>query len=238
MDLILDVKVLIASHDEEVWFWLYMHDEEFEKFTHTIDAIKLYNKLFYMWCYEETSRYYTESYLLLGKLHRMDGPAFISTGYYGIRINNGMLTANDASMFNAYEVWCQGGIVTRGNDLPAVINKEERVWYNNGKRHRDNDLPAIISDNRQVWYCNGKIHRDRDLPANIYYDTKSWYHRGKLHRSNDLPAIMSDDELMWYHHGKKHRDNDLPAHILVGEKKTKYKWWYYGKQERPNQLPI
>lgn len=239
MELVLDIKIIIASYNEKVWYWFYQHDDAFKKYSATKEAIHLFTTLFTKHYIEESNRFYRESYYLLGKLHRMNGVAFSCSGYCGIYINDGVLKTNYTNIYNKYEVWCENGLIHR-DKLPAMIDYDanEQVWYNHGKKHRDGDLPAIVNDNRQVWYHRGKIHRNNDLPAIIYYDTKSWYHRGKLHRDNDLPAVMCDDELIWYNRGKKHRDHDLPAHMYTDNTITKYKWWYYGKEERPNQLPI
>ena len=215
-ELVLDIKIIIASHDEKIWYWFYRHDAEFKKYSKRKMAIHLFTKLFTI-CKNDS--YCFDMYYLLGKLHRVDGPAIIYKGNSELFVRKGKISTKYSHKYHEYEIWMLGNKVHRNNDLPAITkhNKDvyEQTWYCKDRLHRENDLPALTNDVRQVWYYRGKIHRDGDLPAVIYYDTKSWYHKGKLHRENDLPAIMCDDELVWYCKGKMHRENGLPTMINI-----------------------
>jgi len=67
------------------------------------------------------------------------------------------------------KIWCKEGLIHRENDLPALIEKDDRrqEWRINGKLHREGDLPSIIYLNRYCeYYKNGKTHRDDDENGN------------------------------------------------------------------------
>jgi hypothetical protein len=79
--------------------------------------------------------------------------------------------------------WHHNGLVTRYDDLPAVINyrkgvRSEIYHYLNGDYHRDNDLPAIITDTEKTWSILDTYHRengpaqvkmDQTFPSETYY---------------------------------------------------------------------
>ena len=81
------------------------------------------------------SAYGTQRWYLDGKLHRLDGPAWIRA---------------DGS-----QSWYQNGKRHR-LDGPAVISAYgTQHWFQNGELHRE-DGPAVIeSDGTQEWWLNG-----------------------------------------------------------------------------------
>lgn len=136
-------------------------------------------------------------WLIDGKRHRIDNPAFIST---------------------EWQAWYNQGVLHR-KDGPAVISKEgNREWWYNGLQQNVHGGPtAILSDGRKVWHKriidNGAhicriLHREDDRPAVITRKgTKEWWVNGKRHRENDRPAIIdSHGKQMWYKSGLLHRD--------------------------------
>lgn len=223
-ELVLDVKVIIASYDEHIWYWLYRCDDEFKKYSKTKPAIILFTELFTFCDLQQNIFYQCERYYLLNKLHRVDGPAISYKGNCGAKIiKNLFMIRYEYHAYHEYQIWYQNDKIHRRDDLPALIrgigqrDLLEQCWYDMGKKHRKNDLPALISDNRQIWYWRDKIHRENDMHAIIYYDTKSWYNKGKQHRDNDLPAVIGDDEMSWYYMGKKYRENGLPVDIYIND---------------------
>ena len=177
MELILDVKILIASYDEDVWIKLVLLDEKFKQYAYKIQGIKQFVNLFTKIIYNQTT--------LFGKPHSIyDQP---------VEINKEQ---------KEYIVWYYNGLMHRENDLPAVVYKSgTQYWYYNNSIHRENDLPAVIFANGdKYWYYKGHVHRENDLPAEIYNSgIKKWYYHGQLHRENNLPAtIYADGSKHWY----------------------------------------
>jgi len=87
----------------------------------------------------------TQSWTVDGKLHRIDGPAFIWT---------------DGS-----EEWYQHGELHR-TDGPAVEWADgEKEWWKYGTRHRLDGPAAIHSDGTKLWFING---------IDITKDVKTW----------------------------------------------------------------
>jgi hypothetical protein len=97
-------------------------------------------------------------------LHRVNEPAYISTG--------------------GLERWYINGKLHR-DDGPAEISRRQHVlpdydaWYCNGRLHRT-DGPAYVSDVAELWYKNGYLHRT-DGPAVTDDKFEAWFHEGKLH---------------------------------------------------------
>src|SRR5580704_8843778 len=94
----LDAKYHIAQYDQEVWFFFYLHDEQFKTLISTPYYINIFINLFTV----KIKDYYSIKYKLFGKLHRInDKPAVI---YY-----------------NGTKVWYINGKRHRDNDQPAAI---------------------------------------------------------------------------------------------------------------------
>jgi hypothetical protein len=170
MDLLLDIKTVIAAYDQEVWYLLYRHDQEFHDYAVTGRAISRFVELFTV----KTVKLHSTKYRLFGRLHRCGLPAVIRA--------------------NGAQAWYQRGLCHRGNDLPAVTTVYGyKAWFLNGRRHRDNDRPAMVSSRGdQQWYQHGELHRDNDLPALIHMNgDREWYQHGKFYRNNDSPAIRT-----------------------------------------------
>lgn len=74
-------------------------------------------------------------YLVNGKLHRVDGPAWIHAV--------------------GRQSWWQNGLYHREGG-PAIIGVKgiRQEWWIHGIRHRE-DGPAIIDRNKQSWYLKG-----------------------------------------------------------------------------------
>ena len=127
----------------------------------------------------------SKRWVLDGKPHREDGPAYTKIdGSYSWFLN-GNLHREDGPAYNMYG---------------------SKKWYINGKLHRE-DGPAIeYDDGSKTWYINGKLHRE-DGPAVITINDidsyNLWYENGKLHRF-DGPAIEHNNgNKEWYIDGVK-----------------------------------
>ena len=200
MNLILDIKIYIASIDEITWYNLYRVDNEFRQYAKTEEGCARFIDLATIDEYEcDEDGYHHISkkiFKIVHYRHINDLPARI---YY-----------------DGAQEWWKNGKIERDNDLPAYVRADVSIWYKNGKKHRDGDLPAVVHvDGTQYWYKNGKKHIDGDLPTLVDISgTMEWYKNGKCHRDNDLPAIIyADGTKYWYKNGKEHREHDLPACI-------------------------
>ena len=178
-------------------------------------------------------------YELDGKLHREDGPAYLSYELYEHSADS-ITKASQLNEKNSYlrEVrYCKNGELHR-DDGPAKIFYDydtglEPVfegYYKNGLSHRT-DGPAFIryyfnmNDEKKVdsedYYLNGLPHRV-DGPAEIKYlgcdivEIETWYLNGIEHRT-DGPAFIRyhDDGSIfyesWVQNGIEHRSDDKPA---------------------------
>lgn len=82
---------------------------------------------------------------------------------------------NDHSAEEIYDdnyIWYKHGQIHRDNDLPAMVNKEDKhyqVWAQNDYVHRDDGKPALLSRESWKWYNRGLLHR-LEGPANIRWD--------------------------------------------------------------------
>lgn len=131
LKLILDVKICIASFDEDVWYWFYRYDNEFKNYAYTNAGRHMFIQMHHQ---KKNRRTY-----VCGYMHSInDQPSFVNHlgHYYHARGKN-----------------------HRDNDLPAIILHDgTKHWFHQGMNHRDNDLPAIMYyDGRKEWYCHGKF---------------------------------------------------------------------------------
>ena len=160
MDIILDIKVLIASVDEEVWIKLYLYDDDFYEYACTNNGIRKFIDNF--------TYYVNNKTFLFDKLHSIyDKPAYTSK--------------------NGTKYWYYNGRVHRDDDLPAIIcTNGTKKWYYNGLVHRDDDLPAIIyGSGGKEWLRYGVLYRENNLPVIIYSSGNKYYcDNGLLYMSN------------------------------------------------------
>lgn len=221
MDLVLDIKIYIASFNYFAWFMMYFMDVEFKRYASSDEGIRCYIKNFI----ESIGRRTLLPFINNHVEHSINDEPSDS-----LRFNifsNGVLYDS----YYLYQKWHQMGKLHRENDLPAFQDLEKKMWYYHGDVNRENDFPAIVyTKGDQIWGINNYIHRENDLPAYIYENGKQeWYCEGELHRENDLPAVMHGENKGWYLRGVKHRENDLPAVIRSNGDK---KWYYEGEKHR------
>ena len=133
-ELILDIKVLIASFDQKVWIKMVLYDGIFKDFACTNVGKHQFVNNFAIKTEEYTK--------LFKKYHSInDEPAVISK--FGKK-------------------WYYNNKLHRDNDLPAVIRDNAKEWYHMNLRHRDNGLPAVIIYTHNLmninyaFYYNGK----------------------------------------------------------------------------------
>jgi hypothetical protein len=164
-ELPLDVRVLIANMDMEVYIRMYLYDDEFRLYAdgavaEFIERFVVKRKDSYIEYrignvkyikYDDGSEYWYKDDML----HRENGPAIIYS--------------------NGETHWCIDGKSHR-LDGPAVISANgSEYWYVDGNLHRD-DGPALLYSCGDVhWYNNGKLHR-LDGPAVISANGEEyWY---------------------------------------------------------------
>lgn len=116
MNLIFDVKYLIASINPDAWYWMVQIDNEFKKYACTKEGINEYKKIHTKISIGKNCT----TYKLFGKLHREDGPAVIS---------------------NEQQHWYYNGKRHRENG-PAMIVKNDKSWWLNDELN--DDSPFII----------------------------------------------------------------------------------------------
>jgi hypothetical protein len=130
MDLILDIKTIIASYDQEVWYHLYRFDSEFHNYAASPRGISQFIELFTV----KTDGVLWIQYRLFGKLHHRDLPAI--------------------ACLDGGEAWYLNGRLHRDNDLPAATYANgDQFWYQHGQLHRDNDQPALITSQGELYRC-------------------------------------------------------------------------------------
>ncbi len=168
-----------------------------------------------------------ESWWLMGKRHRTDGPAECEWAHINgvakkisvkwFRHGREHRTDGPAVFYSDNDdhtyAWYINGQLHRAG-APAVISLIDGVrsekWYSRGNLHRENG-PAVRSIyknsgdvvTKEAWYIDGQIHREA-APAMILNDNgtrvEKWYTRGKLHRL-DGPAVTGTNVPGWYMHG-------------------------------------
>jgi hypothetical protein len=121
-DFPLDIKLVIASSNEDAWYILWRYDQAFSRHTNTPYYVRLYTKLFTT--IERTNG--DIIYTLFGKIHRLDGPALIvSSGLlYGVN-NQGYVVNVWESEYDGedcYECWYIAG---KYIDDPAVYSLDK-----------------------------------------------------------------------------------------------------------------
>ena len=109
MDLILDIKHLIASLNSEAWYWMFQLDNEFKIYAASTEGIREYKKIH---THVSINEEYTE-YKLFGKRHREDGPAFIH--------------------IHGTQSWYYKGELHRKNGPAIIWNDGSKSWYTHGK---------------------------------------------------------------------------------------------------------
>lgn len=137
MNLPLDIKLIIASFDMDVWIRLSYFDEEFKNFSYNIGR-KIFIDLFTIIVNTNGVKFWT---LFNIPYRDNDEPAAIK--------------------IDGTKMWYKNGKVGRDNDQPACISLDgSMLWFKDGEIHRDNDQPAIIiPDNSTMWYQYSKLHR-------------------------------------------------------------------------------
>jgi hypothetical protein len=187
--MILDIKIVIASYDADVWYLLYRFDTAFRKFAISPRGRARYVELFtvvacVVTCVVTSSNATTE-YRLFGKLHRTgDQPAQVGGGW---------------------RAWYQNGQLHRDNDRPATISDDVRLrWYQHGRLYRSDDLPTATDNDGHYWGDeNSFYHRDNDMPAFINTaGLVQWCQHGMCHRDNGPAVMHPNGRVEWWRHGK------------------------------------
>ncbi len=122
MDLLLEIKILIAAFDWETWVKLVLYDDRFHEYAYTPYCRKQFIDLFTVLTINDNCT----TYRLFGKLHRDNGPAIIYP--------------------DGEQKWYQNGNLHR-DDGPAIIHSDgTQKWYHYDKQHKDDGHAVIHSD--------------------------------------------------------------------------------------------
>ncbi len=183
MDLLIEIKIIIASFDQEAWIKLVLYDSAFCEYAYTVRGKQLFIKLFTTMqvVISMPITHTVREWRIFDKLHRNDGPANIDE--------------------NGNQYWYQNDQVHRDNGPAEVYASGTLIWCQHGQYHR-HDGPAMISVNGGYyeWYYNGKRHRIGG-PASIHADgCYLWYQHGQLHREDGPAIIWEDGEQRWCLH--------------------------------------
>lgn len=242
LDLPIDIKIHIASFDENIWIYLAIRDPEIYKYT-------IANRLIFVQLFTNCAKCsYSQRWKLLNREHREEFdtigiplPSYTDDNVQEWRLSGKLHSINDhpSLIFHNYKTW-----------------HTYKIWHIQGKRHRycihgkgcncGDIQPAQIAFDNEVtkskWYIMNNKHSYNDKPAVIKYNRDSlivlkWYWYGNLHRDNDQPAIETNNMLEWYQYGLLHRDNDKPAHIVVSESIIYCTFYFHDKIHRDNDKP-
>ena len=111
----------------------------------------------------------TKEWKLKGKLHRLDGPAFVSV---------------------RGKEWYRNGKLHRVDGPALELADGTKEWLQNGELHRL-DGPAHIDRSRSTWWVNNERHR-LDGPAVEFTDgTKEWWIKGENYSFKDFNLQVS-----------------------------------------------
>lgn len=100
----------------------------------------------------------TQEWRLHGRLHRLDGPAFLRA--------------------DGTQAWYAHGKHHRVTGPAITCSDGSHMWYIDGKRHRLDGPASLSSTGIQKWYAEDRIHR-LDGPAVIHPDgTEEWWIHG------------------------------------------------------------
>ena len=146
-ELPLEVRIIVARMDIEVYMRMYLWDDEFREYANKEYAIddfierfvvkRMYDYKIYKLGNNEYHKYDNgrQARYMNGKLHRDGGPALIYA--------NG-----------EQEYWINGKLHRDGG--PAVIHVSGyKAYYQHGKRHRLNGPAIICTDGREKYYEYG-----------------------------------------------------------------------------------
>ncbi len=156
MDLILDIKILIARFDQETWIKWVLYDDVFHEYAYSPIGKRMFISEFtkYQCDFDIGCR----TWKLFDKLHRNDGPSII--------YSDGECT------------WYQNDQRHR-IDGPAVIAANgNQYWYQNDKLHRIGGPAVVKSTHKQRWFQNGKLHRDIGPAVHLLGGYREWYRNG------------------------------------------------------------
>ena len=128
------------------------------------------------------SRYGDTVYMLDGRLHRVDGPAWVA--------------------LNGDTEWRQAGLLHRLDGPAMEFADGGREWWVGGVRHRDGGPAVEHPSGMAEWWYRGTRHRV-DGPAVFRPNGhEQWWYRNQLHRVDGGPAeTLSDGTRRWLVHG-------------------------------------
>lgn len=170
--LIKEIKILISLHFDDVFYNLYLVDNDIREYAHTPEGNYNFQKI----AIKETKTEIKTIYTLFGKLHNIDDkPAIIYHAPNSIH-NMGKLMKYCFNTDNYkpsgtcnYSTLNDSNIIYMSSHNPSLIPKVEneqiydikfisgaKLWYKNNKLHRDN-LPAIIHSNGKKEYYQNDI---------------------------------------------------------------------------------
>lgn len=156
-----------VEHDKnrktvDLWYLLYLYDDEFHKYALTNTAKKKYMEYAMECDFDKGFNYMRTFSRLFGELHSInDLPAYEE-------MLNGELFIKE---------WHWQGRLYRENDKPTQVIYESKVlrWHKYDQPYRGDDKPSIIHPNEILWCNNGEyIRSNRELPERILQNQSSY----------------------------------------------------------------
>lgn len=153
-NLILDIKINIASKHHMIWYYMWLYDYNFKKYSLTQEGINDFLRYFH----------YTIKY---------NG---ITKHYIFEKLNN-ILNLPSVITFNRKE-WYLNDKKHRLYG-PAVIKGKYKEYWINGNKHRDNYPAVIYKGGRMEWYTNGCIYIAISTNVIQKWENESYLYIGK-----------------------------------------------------------
>ena len=122
----------------------------------------------------------TTTYAKNGKLHRLDGPAYINAA--------------------GTKQWYKDGKFHREGDAPAMEHANGVLYYaKKGKLHRTSGPAIVVPGKKEEWYKNGKLHRTNGPAVEVILpngkrESGGWFRNGNSVESkapNKLGGLKS-----------------------------------------------
>jgi hypothetical protein len=160
--ILLDIKKVIASYNEDVYFKMTRIDDEFKEFAFSDIGKRHFVRLFKKVGMDIEANKYTS---IFGRKHSFnDEPASINR-------------------FSGVKIWYYNGLRHRPDqdgqsDLPAYESRYCNMWYKNGLKHREGDLPTVVSAGILEWHYNGLLHRLNSHAIWNYGSRRRYYLNG------------------------------------------------------------
>ncbi len=183
MDLLIEIKILIASFDQGVWIKLVIYDDSFRQYAYSDGGRARFIELFTLIQIVSIPRIAeVRQWCLFHRLHRIDGPAEICD--------------------NGDQCWYRNGKLHRDNGPARVYANGTLSWHHHGCLHRQG-APAYIAAFYSKWYYDNEPHRANGPALTLRDGSRFWYQHGIPHRDDGPAKIMANGTQEWWLNGKR-----------------------------------